>query len=106
MARRPLVIDCHSHLLPPEWSAPGSPRSMFDVEAYLEKQAEAGINLTVFGNNMIRVPPHLPPLEAHKRYNEFSVEMNAKYPTHLMGTSSWEATPRRFTCRSPARWRL
>ncbi len=67
---------------------PGSPQSMFDVEAYLEKQAKAGIDLTVFGNNMIRVPPHLPPLEAHKRYNEFSVEMHAKYPTRLMGLAS------------------
>jgi len=88
MTKRPLVIDCHAHLAPPEWSAPGAPQSMFNIEAYLDTQAEAGIDLTVFGNNMIRCPPHLPVLEAHRRYNEFSAETNARYPTRLMGLAS------------------
>jgi aminocarboxymuconate-semialdehyde decarboxylase len=61
---------------------------MFKVEEYLEKQADAGVDLTVFGNNMIRCPSHLPLLEIHKRYNEFAVEMSTKYPDQLMGLAS------------------
>ena len=85
---RPFVVDCHAHLAPPEWSMPGSPPSMFDLPAYLERQAEAGIDLTVFGNNMIRCPPHLSFLEAARRYNEFAVEIGARYPGRLLGLAS------------------
>ncbi|MEK7879179.1 MAG: amidohydrolase family protein [candidate division NC10 bacterium] len=85
---KPLVVDCHAHLAPPEWAMPGSPPSMFDLTAYLERQAEAGIDLTVFGNNMIRCPPHLSFLDAAKRYNEFAVELTAKHPGRLLGLAS------------------
>jgi aminocarboxymuconate-semialdehyde decarboxylase len=88
LQHRSLVIDCHAHLAPPEWASPGAPQSMFDLPAYLEKQSEAGIDLTVFGNNMIRCPPRLSFLDAAKRYNEFAVELTAKHPGRLLGLAS------------------
>ena len=40
MDRGPRVIDCHSHLIPPEWVGPGSLHARLSVEGYLDKQSE------------------------------------------------------------------
>ena len=52
----------------------GMPERRLLNDTFIDLAAEAGIDLTVFGNNNIRVPSHLPPLEVHRRYNEFAVD--------------------------------
>ncbi|HZT08844.1 MAG TPA: amidohydrolase family protein [Chloroflexota bacterium] len=82
------VIDCHCHLGPSDWSAPTAPACMFDYESVLEEQARCGVDVAVFGNNWIRVPPGLSALEAAQRYNEFAAEMTHRYPGRLLGLAS------------------
>jgi aminocarboxymuconate-semialdehyde decarboxylase len=82
------VIDCHCHLGPAEWRAPTAPASMFDVEGLLAEQDRAGVDVSVFGNNWIRVPDGLPALEAVRRYNDFAAEVTARHPGRLLGLAS------------------
>ncbi len=43
-----MIVDSHSHLFPPEWESSGFlPHDMFEVDAVLDRQTEAGIDLTV-----------------------------------------------------------
>lgn len=82
------VIDCHSHLGPAEWRTPSAPASMFEVEGLLEEQARAGVDISVFGNNWIRVPDGVPALQAMRRYNEFAAEVTARHRGCLLGLAS------------------
>lgn len=79
-----MIIDVHSHLNPKEWSQ-NRPASMFNVEAYMEAQEKAGIDLTVFSNPMIgRLPAlDLRTLDNIKRFHEFAAGVVAKYPGRL-----------------------
>lgn len=79
------VIDCHCHLDPPDWRRPSSHASMYDLEGYLERQAEAGIDVSVFGNTWIRTPEGIPALEAMRRYNDFAAETTTRFPGRLQG---------------------
>ncbi len=83
-----MIIDCHAHLAPKRWFHPKSPQNIFNIERLLEEQQRAGVDLTVFGNNWIRTPAGLDPLEVVKEFNEFAAEVTAKYPEHLLGLAS------------------
>jgi aminocarboxymuconate-semialdehyde decarboxylase len=82
------VIDCHCHLGPGEWQVPSSPATMFDVDALLRRQDQAGVDLSVFGNNWIRTPEWVSALEVMRRYNEFAAELTARRPDRLLGLAS------------------
>jgi predicted TIM-barrel fold metal-dependent hydrolase len=85
---KPLVVDCHSHLIPPSWYLESTPRSTIDLDALFFQQDDAGVNLTVFGNNWIRTPPGRTRLDAVKEFNAFAAEMSAKHPPRLVGLAS------------------
>src|SRR5438105_11703020 len=78
------VIDIHCHLAPADWSRPTAPACMFDIEGLIEEQLRGGVDVSVFGNNWIRVPEGMTAIEAVKRYNAFAAEATAKYPEHLL----------------------
>jgi aminocarboxymuconate-semialdehyde decarboxylase len=80
-----MVIDCHAHLAPQGWHHPKSPRAIFDIDWLLEEQNKAGVDITVFGNNWIRTPDGLDPLEVVKEFNVFAAETTAKHAKHLLG---------------------
>jgi aminocarboxymuconate-semialdehyde decarboxylase len=80
-----MVIDCHAHLMPKRWLDPNSPKSMFDLDGLFRAQDEAGVDITVFGNNWIRSPEKSAPLEVVKEFNEHAAELTAKYPRRLLG---------------------
>jgi aminocarboxymuconate-semialdehyde decarboxylase len=80
-----MVIDCHAHVVPKSWSNPKSPRSIFDLDALFKEQDEAGVDITVFGNNWIRSPEGYDPLRVVQEFNEHAAELTAKYPSRLLG---------------------
>jgi aminocarboxymuconate-semialdehyde decarboxylase len=80
-----MVIDCHAHLVPKSWSHPNSPKSIFDLDALFKEQDEAGVDITVFGNNWIRSPDGYDPLRVVQEFNEHAAELTAKHPTRLLG---------------------
>jgi len=82
------VIDIHCHLAPSDWSRPTAPASMFDIEGLVEEQAHGGVDISVFGNNWVRVPEGIAAIEAVKRYNEFAAEATSRYPGRLLGLAS------------------
>lgn len=83
-----MVIDCHSHLAPRSWYDPRSPQAIFEIERLLAEQEQAGVDLTVFGNNWIRTPEGADPLRAVQEFNEFAAEVTARYPGRLLGLAS------------------
>jgi predicted TIM-barrel fold metal-dependent hydrolase len=85
---RPLTIDCHAHLIPPDWYLESTPRSTIDLDALFRQQDEAGVNLTVFGNNWIRTPPGRSRFDAVREFNAFAAEVTARYPQRLIGLAS------------------
>lgn len=78
-----MIIDSHSHLFPPEWERHGRlPADMFSVDAVLERQSEAGIDLTVVSD------PHiwygdldLGAIDVTRQYNDFAAELEANQTT-------------------------
>ena len=80
-----MIIDCHAHLVPPGWFHPNSPKSIFDIDRLFRRQDDAGVDITVFGNNWIRSPDGYDPLRVVREFNEFAVEMSSKHPKRLVG---------------------
>jgi aminocarboxymuconate-semialdehyde decarboxylase len=80
-----MIIDCHAHLMPRSWFDPKSPKSIFDLDALFKQQDEAGVDMTVFGNNWIRSPDGANPLRVVQEFNEHAAELSAKYPKRLLG---------------------
>lgn len=80
-----MIIDCHAHLMPQSWFDPKSPKSIFDLDALFKQQDEAGVDMTVFGNNWIRSPDGANPLRVVQEFNEHAAELSAKYPKRLLG---------------------
>jgi aminocarboxymuconate-semialdehyde decarboxylase len=80
-----MIIDCHAHLMPKSWFHPKSPKSIFDLDALFKEQDEAGVDVTVFGNNWIRSPEGADALAVVKEFNEHAAELSAKYPNRLLG---------------------
>jgi predicted TIM-barrel fold metal-dependent hydrolase len=80
-----MIIDCHAHLMPQSWFHPKSPKTVFDLDALFREQDEAGVDITVFGNNWIRSPDGADPLRVVQEFNEHAAELTAKYPKRLLG---------------------
>ena len=80
-----MIIDCHAHLVPQSWSHPKSPRSIFDLDGLFKEQDEAGVDMTVFGNNWIRSPDGADALRVVKEFNEHAAELTTKHPKRLIG---------------------
>lgn len=83
-----MIIDCHAHLVPKSWFHPKSPKSIFDIDGVIEEQQQAGVDITVFGNNWIRTPDGANPLEVVKQFNEFAADVTAKHPKRFLGLAS------------------
>jgi hypothetical protein len=80
-----MVIDCHAHLMPKTWFDPKAPKSIFDLGGLFREQDEAGVDITVFGNNWIRSPEGADVLRVVKEFNEHAAELSTKYPKRLLG---------------------
>ena len=80
-----MIIDCHAHLVPKSWFHPNSPKSIFDLDGLFKEQDDAGVDITVFGNNWIRSPDGYDPLRVVQEFNEHAAELTAKYPKRLLG---------------------
>ena len=80
-----MVIDCHAHLMPKTWFDPKAPKSIFDLGGLFREQDEAGVDITVFGNNWIRSPDGADALRVVKEFNEHAAELSTKYPKRLLG---------------------
>lgn len=80
-----MIIDAHAHLVPKSWFNPQSPPAIFDVPGLLEAQDEAGVNMTLFGNNWIRTPADRTPFDIVCEFNEFAAEITQQYPDRLQG---------------------
>jgi len=80
-----MIIDCHAHLVPKSWFHPKSPKSIFDLDGLFKEQDEAGVDITVFGNNWIRSPDGYDPLRVVQEFNDHAAELTAKYPNRLLG---------------------
>jgi aminocarboxymuconate-semialdehyde decarboxylase len=80
-----MIIDCHAHLMPKRWFHPKSPKTIFDLDGLFREQDEAGVDITVFGNNWIRSPDGAEPLEVVREFNDHAAELTAKYPNRLLG---------------------
>src|SRR5947208_3219480 len=75
-----MIIDCHAHLVPQSWFHPNSPKSIFDLDGLFKQQDEAGVDITVFGNNWIRSPDGYDPLKVVQEFNAHAAELTEKYP--------------------------
>ena len=80
-----MIIDCHAHLMPQSWFDAKSPKTVFDLDALFREQDDAGVDITVFGNNWIRSPNGADPLRVVQEFNEHAAELTAKYPKRLLG---------------------
>jgi len=80
-----MIIDCHAHLVPQTWHHPKSPKSIFDLDGLFQQQDEAGVDITVFGNNWIRSPDGADPLRVVQEFNAHAAELTAKHPKRLLG---------------------
>ncbi|HET7392844.1 MAG TPA: amidohydrolase family protein [Candidatus Binatia bacterium] len=80
-----MIIDCHAHLMPQSWFDAKSPKTVFDLDALFKEQDQAGVDITVFGNNWIRSPDGADPLRVVQEFNEHAAELTAKYPKRLLG---------------------
>ncbi len=80
-----MIIDCHAHLMPQSWFHPKSPKSIFDLDGLFKEQDNAGVDMTVFGNNWIRSPDGADALRVVKEFNEHAAELTAMHPKRLLG---------------------
>lgn len=80
-----MIIDSHSHLFPPSWASSGFlPADMFDVEVVLERQREAGIDVTVISDPHIWYGNRdLGDIACTREYNDFAAEVVAAHPARL-----------------------
>jgi len=71
--------------MPESWFHPKSPKSIFDLDGLFKEQDEAGVDITVFGNNWIRSPDGADPLRVVQEFNEHAAELTGKHPKRLLG---------------------
>lgn len=88
-----MIVDTHSHLFPPEWESSGFlPHDMFEVDAVLERQDEAGIDLTVVSDAHIWYGERdLGELRCAQEYNDFAAGLTAGHPDRIRALAT--ATP-------------
>jgi aminocarboxymuconate-semialdehyde decarboxylase len=87
------VVDAHSHLFPASWAARGRmPADMFDVDALLARQDEAGIATSVVSDPHIWYGDLDPgAIEYARGYNDFAAELQREHPGRIVGLAT--ATP-------------
>ena len=73
-----MIIDSHAHLVPQSWYHPKSPQAIFDIPRVIDEQAQAGVDLTIFGNNWIRTPQGKDPYDIVTEFNAFAAETTAQ----------------------------
>ncbi|TFV59834.1 amidohydrolase [Geodermatophilus sp. DF01-2] len=76
-----MIVDTHSHLFPPEWESSGFlPHDMFEVDAVLQRQAEAGIDLTIVSDPHIWYGERdLGDIGCTREYNDFAAGLAADH---------------------------
>ena len=92
-----MIVDVHSHLFPPAWRSAGRmPDDLFDVPALLERQAQAGVDVSVISD------PHiwygdldLGSIACTRQYNDFVAELQSERPDRIIGLAT--VTPWRGT---------
>lgn len=75
-----MIIDAHCHLAPPE--SPGAP-ALKDVDAFLERKAQDGIDLAVVMHSIVNIPGLGGVLDRVKRWNEFGLGVQAQHPERV-----------------------
>jgi predicted TIM-barrel fold metal-dependent hydrolase len=80
-----VIVDFHCHLVPPD--ADGHvPPLLRDVEGFLQRKAEAGIDRVVVLNAMVNLPGARTDnraLDRVRRWNEFGLELAATHPDRV-----------------------
>ena len=85
-----MIIDAHCHLAPPE--SPGAP-SLKDVDGFLERKAQDGIDRVVIVHGIVRLPGLGGLLDRLKRWNEFNLGVREQYPDRvsvMVGVDAFE----------------
>jgi aminocarboxymuconate-semialdehyde decarboxylase len=85
-----MIIDAHCHLAPPE--SPGAP-SLKDVDGFLERKAQDGIDRAVIVHGIVRIPGVGGLLDRLKRWNEFNLGVREQYPDRvsvMVGVDAFE----------------
>ncbi|MDE0354868.1 MAG: amidohydrolase family protein [Deltaproteobacteria bacterium] len=80
-----MIIDAHAHLVPQDWYHPKSPQAIFDIPRLRDEQQQAGVDLTIFGNNWIRTPAGKDPFDIVTEFNAFAAETTAQHSDYLLG---------------------
>ena len=83
-----LVIDCHAHLMPLSWQVASAPQSLYEYDELVEEQDRGGVDVSVFGNNWIRMPEGRTKPDLAKEFNEFAAEMGSRYQGRFLGLAS------------------
>ena len=80
-----MAVDFHAHLARPDPEAPPFLRHMFDVEGYLEKQADAGIELTLISYTLSDLEGTPEELERGKAENDHIAGLMADHAGRFGG---------------------
>jgi aminocarboxymuconate-semialdehyde decarboxylase len=75
-----MAIDFHAHLAREDPDAPPFMRSLFDVEGYLERQEEAGVELTVLSYALVDLGGGPEELDEARREHEFLGRLLQEHP--------------------------
>jgi aminocarboxymuconate-semialdehyde decarboxylase len=84
------VVDTHSHMFPPEWAPQGKmPQEMFDVDALIARQDEAGVALSIVSDPHIWYGALDPgSIERSREYNDFASSITSARPGRVVGLGS------------------
>jgi aminocarboxymuconate-semialdehyde decarboxylase len=85
-----MIVDVHSHLFPGVWRSAGRmPDDLFDVPALIERQEEAGVDLSVISD------PHiwygeldLGSIERTREYNDFVADLQREHHSRIAGLAT------------------
>lgn len=85
-----MIVDSHSHLFPERWRPYGKlPDTLFDVDGLLERQDEAGVDLTVVSD------PHIwygeldvGEIDLTREYNDFAAGLQRDHPGRVAALGS------------------
>lgn len=91
-----MAIDFHAHLARADPGAPPFLRHLFDVEGYVERQAESGVELTVLSHALSDLEGTANELDEARAELEFLIEVAERYPGRfavLAGIDPFGGTP-------------